>query len=101
MRWIYDKKILPFLLLCLIVTPVFGLRMTRPTVFKLPWTDAQLTDLNNILEELFNMQKGRYELDIVTTTKSNANNGEAWIFNDSGTYKLQFMAGDAVKTITP
>jgi len=102
MRWTlgnYNLFILLILLFC--VTQVNALRISRPTEFQLPWTDEQVNDLNDTLEEVQNMQAGRFELDIVTTTKTNAKNGEIWIFNDSGTYKLEFKANDVVNTITP
>ena len=74
MRWIYVS------LICLLLaSPVEARRISRPDVYKLPWSDEQITNLNNIQEDIFQMQKGRYESDIVSTTKSSPNNGEMWI----------------------
>jgi anti-sigma-K factor RskA len=85
----------------LITTSVYALRIQRPLVLTYPLTQDQVSQLNKFLEEIWLLQQGRFELDIVTTTKSNAKNGEIWIFNDGGTYKLAFKAGGAVRTITP
>jgi hypothetical protein len=85
----------------LIATSVYALRVTRPISLTHPITKEQVVQLNRNLDDLWNIQNGRFELDIVTTTKTNSRNGEIWIWNDAGTYKLQFKAGDAVRTITP
>ena len=74
--------------------------MGRPVEFKLPWNDSQVKELNNTLTDVFNVQYGRFELDIVTTTKTNAANGEIWILNNSGTYSLQVKAGGSVRSVT-
>jgi hypothetical protein len=95
------NKILLILLLISFTGNVYAFRITRPKTFELPWNNEQIKDLNDKMNELFVMQQGRFELDVVTTTKTNAANGEIWIFNDAGTYKLQFKAGDSVRTITP
>jgi hypothetical protein len=74
MRWIYVS-----LIILLLAVPAQARRISRPDSFKLPWTEEQVTDISNTLEDIFNMQKGRYEHDIVSTTKSNPNDGEMWI----------------------
>ena len=54
-------------------------RISRPDTFKLPWTEEQVTNISTTLEDIFAMQKGRYEMDIVSTTKTKPNDGEIWI----------------------
>jgi len=96
MRWIYVS------LICLLIaSPVEARRISRPQVFSLPWTDEQVTSLNNVQEDIFLMQKGRYELDIVTTTKTDANNGEIWIITTGGVGRIQYKSGDHIFTINP
>ena len=95
MRWLLAIIIL---LLC---TNLYAYRIIRPPTLTHPLDEGQVSQLNDYLEQLWFANQGRVDLDIVTTTKSNPNNGELWIFNDSGTYKLEFRAGGATKTITP
>jgi len=91
------------ILLCvaLIATSVDAFRMSRPPTLSHPIDQEQVNQLNASLDDIFNLSNGRFNLDIVTTTKTNASDGDIWILNDSGTYKLEFKAGDAVRTITP
>ncbi len=96
-----DTKLSTVIIVLLVATTVWGLRVPQPPRFEYPFTEEQVEELNDFIENMTNMQEGRVELDIVTTTKSNANNGEIWILNDSGTYKLEFKANDVVNTITP
>jgi len=79
----FKKRYWPFVLLFLLLTyKSYALRMSRPSEFNLPWTQDQINDLNLIHEQLFLMQQGRYESDEVSTTKTNANNGEMWFFTN-------------------
>ena len=86
-------------LLC--ASTVWALRISRPIILSFPPTQDEVKQLNRNLEDLWNIQNGRFELDIVTTTKSNVRIGEIWILNNAGTYSLQFKAGDSVRTLTP
>lgn len=95
MRWIYDKKIYLILFFLIITTAVYGLRITRPITFQLPWTEEQVSDLNYTLQQLFLMQDGRFELDYNTVTKPSANDGELWLYT-SGVAKIQYMANDTI-----
>jgi len=82
-------------------TNVGAFRTTSPPTLSDPIDREQINQLNAYLEDVFNQSNGRVNLDIVTTTKASADNGEIWIFNDSGTYKLEFRANDSTHTITP
>ena len=92
------KKFVIALLILNIATIGYALRASRPPVLTMPLTQDQLTQLNVYLNDLWNMQNGRFELDIVTTSKSGAKNGEIWIKKTGATYYLEFKAGDAVRT---
>ena len=94
-----DKKIIIFVCLLLISTSVWAYRIKRPLRLELPLTEEQVKELNNMMEEVFLLQQGRYEVDVVTTTKTNAKNGEMWILSSGGTFRLQTKAGDAVRSV--
>jgi len=93
------RTYLILLFIALIVTSL-AFRNPRPTTFSEPFDRDQINKLNADLNNLWNLTNGEFNLDIVTTTKTNADNGDIWIFNDSGTFRLQFKAGDAVRTIS-
>jgi len=76
-------------------------RIPRPHTFSHPLDQQQINLLNDALEDIWNLQNGEFNLDIVTTSKTQPNNGDIWIFNDSGTFKLEFRAGGSTRTITP
>jgi len=95
MKWV------ALLLILLIATTVFAFRIPRPPLLSHPLDQQQINQLNDSLENIWNLQNGEFNLDIVTTTKSGADEGDFWIFNDGGTYKLEFFAGGSVRTITP
>lgn len=86
------------MILC--VTNVYALRVSKPVTLSNPITDDQLNQLNKFLEEIWLVQNGRQEIDVVTTSKVNARNGEMWILTGS-TVKLEFKAGGNVYSITP
>ena len=95
------KKLAVLIALLLLASAVDAFRMSRPPTLSYPIDEEQVDQLNSSLDDMFNLTNGKYNLDIVTTTKTNASNGDIWILNDSGTYKLEFKAGGSVKTITP
>ena len=53
----------------------YALRAPRPNTFSLPWDDEQMNQHNEAHEDMWNITNGRINLDIVTTSKTNANNG--------------------------
>jgi len=96
----------PWIFVCVIVmlffaTEICAFRMSRPPTLSHPIDQEQVNQLNASLEDIFNLTNGKFNLDIVTTTKTDAMNGDIWIRNNAGTYLLEFKAGDAVRTITP
>ena len=101
MRLILSKIIFYVVLFLVLVFPVYALRATRPPSLKSPITQDQVSELNRYLEEMWNMQYGRYEADIVTTSKSSAKNGEIWLIQTGSTVRLQFKGADHVFTISP
>ena len=94
------KILFSIVLIASLSTNVYALRILKPQTFSLPWTKPQINQLNETLESLWFIQNGRYELDVVTTTKSAENNGVLWIFNDGGIIKLQTRVGGTTYTWT-
>lgn len=83
-----------------IASSALAFRISRPPTFSLPWTQDQITQLNDSLESFWNLQNGEFNLDIETTTKTNADNGDIWIL--TGVVNgIQFKMNDQVYTLTP
>lgn len=76
-------------------------RIPRPENFNLPWTEEQMKKHNDAHEDLWNLQNGEFNFDIVTTSKTNANNGDIWFIQTGNAIRLQFKAINHVWTITP
>lgn len=77
----------------------WSLRVPFPPTMSDPIDEGQISQLNRYLKNIWDMQNGRFELDVVTTTKTNAKNGEIWILNTAGSYSLQVKAGGAVRSV--
>jgi hypothetical protein len=95
------KKVIIFLVLLNLATVGYALRITRPPTMTLPITPDQVSQLNRYMEQVWNIQNGRISLDIVTSAKSGATEGEMWILKNGAVYSLQYKAGDQVRTLTP
>lgn len=97
------SKIIIVLCIGFIAGNAWSLRVSLPPTLSSPITEEQITVLNKYMKDLFDMQQGRFELDIVTSTKTNSKNGEIWILNNAGTYSLQVKAGGTVRStaLTP
>lgn len=95
------NKILLTTLLLFVASTAWSLRVAFPPTLSAPITDDQIATLNAYLKNMWDMQNGRFELDIVTTTKNNAKNGEIWVYNNVGvgTYYLQVKAGNTVRSV--
>jgi hypothetical protein len=76
-------------------------RIPRPEQFRLPWTDDQMKKHNDAHEDMWNLQNGQFNFDIVTTSKDKANNGDIWFIQTGNTVRLQFRANNHVWTISP
>jgi hypothetical protein len=98
-----SKVLMVFLVGFILGTNAWSLRVPFPPTLRSPIEEDQVASLNKYLKDLWDMQSGRFELDVVTTTKSNAKNGEIWIYNNAGTYSLQVKAGGVVRStaLTP
>lgn len=94
-RWIFVSLIL------LSAGTVWALRIPGPGQFRLPWTEDQIIELNNILIQMREVLEGRYEGDIVSTTKTNSKEGESWFIQTGSTVRIQYKAADQIFTVTP
>ena len=75
--------------------------MERPILFSHPIDENQVNNLNNSLQSIWYITNGRQNLDIVTTTKTNADNGDIWIIATGNVSRIQFKSGGHIYTITP
>lgn len=89
------------LLLLFAVMDVWAFRIPRPSTYSLPWTQSQINKLNDDLENIWNLQNGEFNMDVVESTKSQADNGDFWLIVTGSTTHIQFKANDHVYTITP
>lgn len=91
------------ILFCIILTGVnvWALRINRPPSLSYPITQDEISQLNRFLEDSYNIQQGRFEFDVVTTSKSAAKNGEIWIMDSYPTMSIQFKARNNVYTLSP
>ena len=77
---------------------MLGLRVNRPYTLSYPITEEQVSQLNRYLEDIWNIQNGRFELDVVTTPKNNARNGEVWMIQTGATVRLQWKGNGTIFT---
>jgi hypothetical protein len=95
------RKFLVILLILLVPTSVYAFRISRPQTFSLPWDKTQVTQLNDYLESVWNLQNGEFNLDIVTSPKNNAFTGDVWLIKTGVTVAIQYKANDRVFTVSP
>lgn len=96
MRYIYI--ILAFLM---VSTTVAAFRIPRPNTYSLPWTRDQINRLNDDLENIWNLQNGEFNFDVVTSVKTRADNGDLYMIKTGSVVRIQFRANNHTYTITP
>ena len=87
--------------LMLITYTALAFRIPSPPTFTLPWDETQITQLNDFALDVWNLTQGEYNFDIVTTTKTNADNGDLWLISTPPTVYIQYKANNHIFTITP
>lgn len=87
------------IILILLVTNAIAFRVGRPATFSLPWTQDQINQLNDALASLWNVSLGNYTMDVVTTSKLRANNGDMWILQTGIISQVQWRANDRTYTV--
>lgn len=99
MRWTGIKLIFILILCSIFEHSAYALRVNRPPKISTPMTEDETSQLNRFLEDSWNIQNGRVELDNTGTAKTNAKNGEMWVLDTSVTSKLQFKSDGSVFTV--
>ena len=92
------NKILIIFLILFIATNAYALRLNTPPTLSTPTTEEETSQLNRFLNDSWLIQNGRFELDVVTTPKTNAKNGEIWIILTGSVAKIQFKANGIIWT---
>lgn len=92
------SKWLPFILLIFVSTSAYALRIQRPPVLSHPITEEQVAELNKFLDNIWNIQNGRFELDVVTAPKTGARNGEVWLIQTGANVRIQWKAQGIIYT---
>lgn len=70
---------------------IYAMRVVKPPYFTDITQPDQRSQLNKFIEDTWLMQGGRFELDTVTTPKTNANDGELWIEDTGQVAGIGFM----------
>lgn len=78
----------------LLTTNLYAFRASKPPRFTKLDDPVQLTQLNNTLEDLWNITNGRFSFSI-RTTDGNVDNGDVWILESGSTHQLKWRAGAA------
>lgn len=97
MRW-FTIVLIIFLIHLVYTSEAY--RVPRPHVFSHPLDQEQIVQLNNTLGDLWNLTNGRFNLDIVTVSKTNASPGDIWLIQTGTTVKIQFRGIDRVFTVS-
>lgn len=95
MKWVF------FIIILLTVTTVGAFRIPRPLLLSHPLDQAQINTLNDALENLWNLQNGEFNLDTVSTAKTQADVGDIWLIQTGAVVRLQYNGGGHVFTLTP
>lgn len=93
------KVYLCLVFILLFEAAVYAYRISRPAVFTLPWTQDQINRLNKALLDLWYLQQGEFNLDVVTASKTNAQNGDIWLIYTPPVVRIQYKAQDHVYTM--
>ena len=95
------RRVFLVIIALLICVDIYAFRASRPPKLIHPLDDGQINQLNEFLENIWYVQNGLIDLDIVTTSKMSARNGEIWIVWTAPVARIQYKARDTIFTITP
>jgi len=97
-KWVF------ILCLCLLtflfITDIYAIRVSRPPKLSKKLAPNEISQLNDYLESIWNLQNGEFNFDIVTSSKTNADNGDLWIKTPQ-LAEIQYKAGDIIYTLSP
>ena len=89
------------IIMVLLATNLFAYRVSAPLKLAYPLTEEQVNQLNKYLSDIHDLTNGRYEMDIVTTTKSGAAEGEFWVIQTGSNSYVQFKNNGHIFTLRP
>ena len=95
----WNKYILIVGIILVICGTAYGFRMAKPLTFTHPLDEKQIAELNKLTLDIWNITNGRINVDIVTTSKSGADNGDIWILKTGVIAQIQFKSSDRVYTL--
>ena len=78
---------------------IFAYRISTPPTLNYPITEEQVKALNKYLSDVSNLTNGLYEMDVVTTTKTNAQQVEFWIVETGSVSTVQFKNNGHIYTV--
>ena len=96
-RWMLNKKfIIGFIIGIILVTTVnvYSFRVIKPPKLNYPLDVTQVAKLNQVIEGLWDVNTGRYTLEVITSvpTSTNANEGDIRVYYSGSTYRIYFFA---------
>ncbi len=95
MSWMWNKFIIGFIVgFILATTTVSGFRMMKPPRFTEPLDSNQISRLNDILEDMWNITTGRYSAEIITSVpaSTNATEGSIKVYYSGSTHRIYWFA---------
>jgi len=96
------RKALIICLIILVTTVAYAYRIARPPTISLPMTKGQVSQLNDYLYRIWELQQGEYNLDVVTTAKTSADVGDIWLVQTGVTVRIQYKGRTGhIFTLTP
>lgn len=101
MKW--PLKLFPIILailLIILVSRAFSYRIARAPTLSLPLNQDHINQLNRFNDSIFHLQQGEFNIDVVTSTKTNAGNGDFWIIMTGATATFQFKANNQIFSVT-
>ena len=79
---------------------VYAFRTSSPPVLTDLTNPNQITQLNNFLEQIWNITNGRYTVEVRSADPTNIDNGDLWILESGSTHQLKWRAGGVTYAVT-
>ena len=95
------RVVIIIVFLFLIVSSVVAFRIPRPPVLSLPLDINQINQLNDYIDSLWYLQRGEFNFDVVTETKSKAGAGDFWFIQTGNIIRIQSRYKGHIFTFSP
>ena len=79
--------------LLVVTVNTYAFRTASPTVFTDLQDENQLVELNNLLDNLWQITNGRYTTEVRSADPTNIDDGDVWILESGATHQLKWRAG--------